>query len=336
MKLAVRISNRNYRTFEASIKFQKKLHQKWTLLFFMVVLRNYTLTGMCVTKTRIAGQSQIPSTTSLRKRIWRVSSFILPLTFVCVIALRFYHDVTANNLETDNQRLRELLGGAESRLRLLELQVDSLQSSDERMRSFAGMEPIPEDVREMSVGGSVYESWPLTYENFDFNMIGQLEREILLLSQSMLKIKSSIETQIDRLNHVPTIQPVQDGFISSYFGRRIDPFTNKWRRHHGIDFQAPMGTPILAPADGKIIQAGRVSGFGRVIKIDHGNGIVTLYGHLSVIRVKNGQHISRGDQIGDVGSSGRSTSSHLHYEVRVNGRKVDPNDYLLDRLATID
>jgi murein DD-endopeptidase MepM/ murein hydrolase activator NlpD len=284
----------------------------------------------------ISNKNQQKNEKSFWRSSWKFAVQIFSVAVICVTAFRFYSDVSQDNLQKENLKLRELLGRSESRLGLLEIQVDSLQSNDDQMRQFAGMESLSDDERDMAVGGAIYEPWPLSYDKFDFVMIEQLEREILLLSQSMIKIKSSMESQIDRLNRVPTIQPVKDGFISSHYGKRIDPFTKKWRTHRGLDFQAPTGTPIMAPADGKVVQAGRVSGFGRVIKIDHGNGILTLYGHMSRIRVKNGQSVKRGDRIGDVGSSGRSTSSHLHYEVRVNGRHVNPNDYLLDRLATID
>lgn len=214
--------------------------------------------------------------------------------------------------------------------------MDSLHRSDVQLRQLASLDPIDADVRRMGVGGSTWEPWPLRADELDFSMIGQMEREASLLRESMETVRGRIELRADEMRHTPTMRPVSEGFVSSGFGRRDDPFTGRKKMHRGLDFQAPTGTPVLAPADGRVIQAGRVAGFGRVIKLDHGNGLVTVYGHLSKIRIKVGQNVQRGDRIGDVGSTGRSTSSHLHYEVRKDGRHVNPSDYLLDEVTELD
>jgi murein DD-endopeptidase MepM/ murein hydrolase activator NlpD len=135
---------------------------------------------------------------------------------------------------------------------------------------------------------------------------------------------------LDRMNlmriaveKVPYAMPLQ----SSY--RFTSPYGRRWgRMHAGVDFAAPNGTPIFATADGVVVDAGRESGYGNVVRIQHGFGFETVYAHQSKIRVKVGQQVSRGVQIGDMGSTGRSTGSHLHYEVRVNGQPVNPMTYL--------
>ena len=135
---------------------------------------------------------------------------------------------------------------------------------------------------------------------------------------------------------VPSDKPVKTAEFTSGYGIRSDPFRGGAARHQGIDLAAPIGTPIYATADGIIIEAGYNSGgYGNLIKVDHGRGIETRYGHLSRILVGAGQRITRGQLIGHMGSTGRSTGSHLHYEVRIDGRAVNPipfmksNDYLL-------
>jgi len=135
---------------------------------------------------------------------------------------------------------------------------------------------------------------------------------------------------------VPSEKPVKIAAFTSGYGTRADPFNGSIARHMGIDLAGPMGTPIYATADGVVSSAGWNSGgYGNLIKLDHGRGVETRYGHLSAILVTAGQHITRGQQIARMGSTGRSTGSHLHYEVRIEGKAVNPipfmksTDYLL-------
>ncbi|MEL7214862.1 MAG: M23 family metallopeptidase, partial [Pseudomonadota bacterium] len=115
---------------------------------------------------------------------------------------------------------------------------------------------------------------------------------------------------------------------SSRFGPRRDPFTGRLRQHNGFDFAAPTGTPIYASATGRVIMAGTLGAYGKMIKIRHDFGYDTLYAHLHRIRVDRGDIVERGDLIGDMGSTGRSTGPHLHYEIHKDGRPVDPINYL--------
>ena len=135
---------------------------------------------------------------------------------------------------------------------------------------------------------------------------------------------------------IPSDKPVRTAEFTSGYGIRSDPFRGGAARHQGIDLAAPIGTPIYATADGIFTEAGyNNGGYGNLIKLDHGRGIETRYGHLSRGLVSPGQRITRGQLIGHMGSTGRSTGSHLHYEVRIDGRAVNPipfmksNDYLL-------
>ena len=135
---------------------------------------------------------------------------------------------------------------------------------------------------------------------------------------------------------VPSEKPVRTAAFTSGFGVRSDPFQARAAMHPGIDLAGPVGTPIYATADGTVLRSGwNAGGYGNLVEIDHGKGISTRYGHMSTMMVAAGQRIVRGQQIGRMGSTGRSTGSHLHYEVRIDGRAVNPipfmksNDYLL-------
>ncbi len=129
------------------------------------------------------------------------------------------------------------------------------------------------------------------------------------------------------LADAPSLWPIE-GRVASSFGERQDPFNGEGTFHSGIDIDAPYGTPVRATGDGDVVNAGRESGYGREIQIDHGHGITTLYGHLSRIAVLPGQQVTRGQVIGYVGESGRTTGPHLHYEVRVHDVPVNPHKYL--------
>jgi murein DD-endopeptidase MepM/ murein hydrolase activator NlpD len=130
-----------------------------------------------------------------------------------------------------------------------------------------------------------------------------------------------------RLAQAPTLWPVQ-GRVTGSFGERIDPFSGEGAFHRGVDIAANVGTRIIAPADGVVRFAEIVQGYGRTVLIDHGNGISTLYGHMSGYAVTPGELVHRGDTVGYVGQSGRSTGPHLHYEVRIFNTPVNPSRYL--------
>ncbi len=127
---------------------------------------------------------------------------------------------------------------------------------------------------------------------------------------------------------IPSINPVETMRLTSLFGYRTDPFQGRRKKHKGIDIAGPVGTPIYATADGTVGRAQWLSGYGKYIEIDHGNAIQTRYGHLSAMNVYSGQRVRKGDLIGFMGSTGRSTGSHLHYEVRIAGEPVNPASFL--------
>ncbi len=131
-----------------------------------------------------------------------------------------------------------------------------------------------------------------------------------------------------RLASTPSIWPA-DGWVTSGYGYRTSPFTGQRKFHAGIDIAADVGTPVVAPARGKVVMVGRKGPLGKTVILDHGYGIRTTYGHNSRIHVKLGQEVERGERIADVGSTGRSTGPHLHYGVSVNKKSVNPSDYII-------
>jgi murein DD-endopeptidase MepM/ murein hydrolase activator NlpD len=142
-------------------------------------------------------------------------------------------------------------------------------------------------------------------------------------------VSDSLATNRRRFESLPSLMPTA-GWLTSHFSRaRRHPLLHGTRRHDGIDVSAAMGTPIIAPAAGVVRSTGRENGYGLMIEIDHGNGIMTRYAHASRIDVRTGQRVARGERIGAVGNTGLSTGPHLHYEIHINGKAVDPLTYVL-------
>lgn len=150
-----------------------------------------------------------------------------------------------------------------------------------------------------------------------------------LLAGSLRVASESLSTNMRRLAATPSIMPTQGWLSSNFSRRRLHPLLHIVRPHEGIDVRAPRGTPIEAPAEGTVVKAGWEQGYGWTIEIDHGFGIVTRYAHTAKMLVRPGQRVERGEVIARVGASGLAEAPHLHYEVRQNGRPVDPLRFVL-------
>lgn len=239
-------------------------------------------------------------------------------------------------VKENNKRLVSLLDNLQSRLGHLEASVNSLEDQDKAIRTYADIPNVDEDIRQLGVGGTRYDkTTELDYllpaaepkvSDLLFN-IDQLERKIKLERLSYEKLYDAIKYNRDLIESTPSIRPINVGYFTDGFGYRRDPFTGQRRFHYGQDISAPRGTKVYAPADGIVRYAKRRGGFGQVIAIEHGYGYETLFGHLSKMLVKSGQRVKRGDIIGMVGNTGRSTASHLHYEVHSHGEAVNPVDF---------
>ena len=160
--------------------------------------------------------------------------------------------------------------------------------------------------------------------------LGQGDKEFTQLFASWKKLDTPGSRMLSQqpMVAVPSIAPVQGFRLSSHYGEREHPVLGGTRMHKGLDLAVASGTPVLAPADGVIERASWFSSYGNFIEIAHGGNMETRYGHLSGYNVVEGQHVHKGDVIGYVGSTGRSTGPHLHYEVRVSGEAVDPTPYM--------
>ncbi|MCB0361739.1 MAG: M23 family metallopeptidase, partial [Bdellovibrionales bacterium] len=159
--------------------------------------------------------------------------------------------------------------------------------------------------------------------------IDRAVKDTQLRELGVLQLWESLSERQSLLNATPSIKP-SAGWFTSRFGYRIDPFTGKPVMHAGLDIAGPPGTPVVAPADGVVSFVGYESGYGKLVSIDHGYGVVTRFAHNSQIFVEPGQKVKRRDTISAIGSTGRSSGPHCHYEVRVHGVPVDPINYILD------
>ena len=222
------------------------------------------------------------------------------------------------------------------RLNEIDENVNQIEEKDLAIRSYAGMPEIDKEIRKLGIGGRSIESAKI-FDNFApvINKelatleldVEKLSREVNLELNSYSTIYEKVQEDIRRIAMIPSIRPVEEGYLNSTFGYRNDPIDNVKRFHQGQDITVKTGTPIYAPADGIVKRAYYAGGFGNHIKLQHGAGYTTLYAHLSKIKVKHGQKVKRGDIIGLTGNTGRSTAPHLHYEIHHNGKPQNPLDY---------
>ena len=230
------------------------------------------------------------------------------------------------------------------KMKQIESVLDNLQDRDNQIyRVIFEANPITDDVRKAGFGGvNRYAD----LEGFDNSqlIINTTKKMEILSKQIVVQSKSLDEIQrmaLDKevlLSAIPSIQPINNENLrrmASGYGWRTDPFTKSRRMHKGMDFSAPTGTPIYAPSDGKVIRVdSRSAGYGKHIRIEHGFGYVTLYAHLSEYNVRRGQRVKRGDVIGFVGNTGRSVAPHLHYEIRKDGKHLNPINFYYGDLNT--
>ncbi|HWG51562.1 MAG TPA: M23 family metallopeptidase [Candidatus Acidoferrales bacterium] len=223
-----------------------------------------------------------------------------------------------NQLRTEKEALRSQYSQLEQIAQENQLQAQSLTSLAGEVSSLYGLKPDPVFQDDDPASASLQQFYALRMTA----MTGAASVGI-----GMGDMRDASTKDWLRLAQAPTLWPVQ-GRVTGSFGERIDPFSGEGAFHRGVDIAANVGTRIIAPADGVIRFAEIVQGYGRTVLIDHGNGISTLYGHMSGYAVTPGELVHRGDTVGYVGQSGRSTGPHLHYEVRIFNTPVNPSRYL--------
>jgi murein DD-endopeptidase MepM/ murein hydrolase activator NlpD len=237
-------------------------------------------------------------------------------------------------LEMENASYREATEQLSSQITTLQQAVDQLgvQASVDPEASRA-MEKLPPAVRSRAMGGGSAAALTAvqagTFGALD-STFGVLKDVLGAIESRLNLVRTGVERRQALAAATPSIWPVT-GWLSSSYGNRRDPFTGDADFHPGLDISATHGDPVQATADGTVSTAGRNGAYGNLVVIDHGFGITTRYGHLSRFAVADGQTVRRGEIIGYVGSTGRSTSSHLHYEVLVNGRLTNPLKLLTSR-----
>lgn len=260
---------------------------------------------------------------------------------VLYVTTHVYHNYKIASLNRQNAILLSQLNTMERKVDGLNGKIHDLEKTDNDLRMLANLPEVDEGTRNIGFGGTAdyldysIEDLPIEIGKKTSNLrldIEKLDRRLLMEKESFSLIKKKLQANLQLVQHTPSIRPVTIGRLKSKFGRRPDPFLGIIRHHDGIDIAAPDGTPVYAPADGVVIAINNSpiarKGYGRYVIIDHGYGYETLYGHLSKINVRVGQKVKRWDKIAEVGHTGRATGSHLHYEVRVKQRPVDPMAFI--------
>jgi murein DD-endopeptidase MepM/ murein hydrolase activator NlpD len=222
--------------------------------------------------------------------------------------------------------LRENLDVMAKRLGEMQAKVTQLESLGERVSGLAGIS-APEVKTKPGQGGVLISGHSLSMDELKATL-ADLEKLTAQRTDLMTVMESRLFEQKIRHAMVPTQKPVADGVVGSPFGWRIDPFTGHSALHTGLDFQADTGKPILAAAGGVVVTQEYNAGYGNMIEIDHGNELITRYAHASKVFAKKGDLVKRGEKIAEVGTTGRSTGPHLHFEVWVDGVPQDPQKFL--------
>lgn len=233
-------------------------------------------------------------------------------------------------MEKESQQLLTKTHRIELDAAALRAQLGQLSGMVNKLGVMAGVDAPPPDpsVGGTGGGGPTDTSAP-SVASFE-----EMSTRLTELTSKSRELTGVFERQRSLLATTPSIWPVR-GYLSAGFGNRPDPFTGLKDFHPGLDISAPLGTKILAPADGSVIFAGVKGGYGNAVTVEHGRGIVTHYGHMDVINVRVGQAVRRGSVLGFVGSTGRSTAPHLHYEVWLNGANQNPLRYILDEYRSL-
>ena len=268
-----------------------------------------------------------------RLRKWRVSNrqirVALSLALLLTLAAGFFtwgfftqtvDSAEIQRLRNENEQLRQVNTSFEASVRSLQDKLADYEDRTLELAIVAGLDPSAEG-SEAGIGGAEIpgsgELDTLTY---------RAER----LDGTLDRVESQLHEQLRLISSTPAITPAK-GILTSNFGSRRDPITRGRAFHAGLDIAAAPGAPVRATADGVVTRAGRNGGLGKSVFLSHGYGLSTRYGHLSAFDVKAGQRVKRGDVIGRVGNTGRSTGYHLHYEVHLDGKAVNPVAYLLDQ-----
>ncbi len=294
----------------------------------------------------VPNTSESGLTISVSAQTLKLGALILSIAFMGVVTLcvvkfglwKKEHAVLVSGLRQEVEK-------RDSELATIEKKFADLLLLEDKLRTIAGLRPRRMKVDEAGMGGqggpeisdAILNPFDRNIRSYSFSGDQDASTEVFLLAiaaahDGFSEIQEAFEKEQERLSSIPSINPVYspDAWISSGYGYRSDPINGQRRFHDGTDIVAPRKTPIIAPADGVVTFAGWRTGLGRTIEIRHGYGYRTVYGHNDKLSVKKGDRVERGDSIALLGSSGRSTGPHLHYEVRLNGKTKNPYQHLID------
>jgi len=292
--------------------------------------------------------SYIPVENTLKTKVKKLLPFVA--CGACIGIVTFA--IVAFNFKTPTEKVQaQKQKEIDARQNVLEKRINDFDHvltnlavlDDSLYRSLFRVDPVPQSVRQAGIGG-VEKYTDMINSDVPTNIIGAYKKLDDLVAKINVQkgsyrelFKMSI-ANVDRMQHLPAIIPISNWDLkyigSGFSSSRFHPILKRVRPHEGIDFIARVGTDIYAAADGKVINVRFSDSFGRVVEIDHGYGITTLYAHMSKFHVKNGDIVKRGQVIGEVGNSGLSAGAHLHYEVHINGKEVDPVNYFFKDLTS--
>lgn len=288
---------------------------------------------------------------SIAKTLYRVvlPQFTLSIILGILIFIGFsifFESPAELNLKEANDQMRFKYDMLNKNFDKTASTLSKLQKRDDKIyRMIFEAEPIPNSIRLAGYGGTDKYKNLRGFENSEIlistsKRLDVLSKQIVVQSKSYDEIIELVKNKEKLLACIPAIQPISNKDLTRFgsaFGFRMHPILHVWKMHTGVDLTAPTGTKVYASGDGVVLRAdSEASGYGNHIRINHGYGYETLYGHLSKILVRAGQKVKRGDIIGLVGSTGRSTSPHLHYEVRINGDPVNPLNFYYNDLNDED
>ena len=267
--------------------------------------------------------------------IYILAGIILGVLFLFLF-LTFFPSPREKQLLRENESMQSQLEILNQQVDQMQIVMTDLQQRDDNLyRVLFGAEPIPLSIRQGTQHKiEYYDSIAAMADNqlaADLTQkVDMLEKELYTQAKSYDEVLEMAKNQEIRMENIPAIQPVMNKDlkrVASGYGMRIDPVYHVRKFHQGMDFSAPIGTDVFATGNAKVEFAGWRQGYGNTVILDHGYGYKTLYAHLYKVLVRKGQKVRRSDIIALVGNTGKSTGPHLHYEVRLNGKPVDPRNY---------
>lgn len=279
----------------------------------------------------------------IKQGLWYLATGLVFAAITMIIAYNTFESPKEKQLSRELDQLKLQYDLLNKRIDQSFIVLDDLQKRDDNIyRVIFEAEPIPTGVRRAGYGGSDRYAQLQGYDNSELMLrttqkLDFLSKQIVVQSKSYDEILKLVQNKANMLGAIPAIQPVSTKDLkqmASGFGWRTDPIYKMPKFHAGMDFAAPIGTEVYATGDGVVQRAdAQASGYGNHIRIDHGYGYMTLYGHLSRTKVRPGQKVKRGEVIGYVGNTGKSTGPHLHYEVMKNGEHQNPINYYFNDLT---